>query len=230
MRSRRGFTLIELAIVLAVAGILAVASFTLTRAARRNAGVQAAGVAVRMRVDQLQFIALAEQRDQLLVVLDVPGNDAAQCGKILDAGCARVFHLRADPALTWKLQDFDVASPGANAALVEEDRLGEGIKFYLAAAGTALPPPFDAFASTFKLFDSDLLATCAGNRKCVAWRFRADGRVLAEPPDPTSPPTGAKNGHALALASELTGQVGAARQIGVLVAAPSGIVRAFEVP
>lgn len=230
MRTDRGFTLIELVIVMAIVGILAALSISWLRAGRRNADVASASYDLQMRIEQLQFVALSEQTEQLLVVVDVPGNDAAQCGTVLSAGCARVFHLRG-PTSAWKLQDFDVTSPGANVgAIVDEDRLGAGVRFHLAATSATLPPPFTAFASTFKTFDPDLTATCPGNRRCVAYRFRANGRVSAEPPDPGSPPSATKNGHAFALGSELTGEYRGARQVGVLVAVPSGIVRTFAVP
>ena len=80
----------------------------------------------------------------MLVVADVPDNDASLCGTILSSGCARVFDLRS-PTASWKLSDFDVDSPGTEVgAVVDEDRLGAGVKFYLPATAATLPVPFNA--------------------------------------------------------------------------------------
>jgi hypothetical protein len=182
-----------------------------------------------MRIEQLQYQALSEQLDHVLVIADVPNNDPTQCQSLLSSGCAQVYQLR-NPGTAWKLKNFDVTSPGANVdSIVDGDQLGEGIDFYLGAAGAALPVPFSTYAANFKVFDPDLLASCPGSRKCVAFRFKADGSVLPEPPDPSSPP-GLKSGHAFALGSDLTGNSPGARQIGLLVSSPGGVVRPFAIP
>ncbi len=230
MRRHRGFTLIELAMVIAIFGMLAVLAFSWMRSSRRNAGVAATTSGLQMRIEQLQYVALSEQLDSVLVIADVPNNDASQCGTILSGNCAHVYQLR-NPGAAWKLQDFDVSSPGANVdAVVDDDALGQGMRFYLAGAGASLPAPFDAYASSFKVFDPNLTASCRGSRKCIGYRFRADGTVNPEPPDPSSASSTANTGHAFALGSDLSGLTGGARQIGVLVSNPAGVVRTFAVP
>jgi prepilin-type N-terminal cleavage/methylation domain-containing protein len=229
MRRQRGFTLIELMMAVAIFAVLAAIGITWSRASRRNAGVAATTAALQMRIEQLQYQALADQVDHVLVLLDVPNNDATQCGSILSSACARLYQVR-NPNPSWKLQDFDVNAPGANVdAIVDDDRLGEGINFYLAGAAATLPVPFTTYSATFKVFDTDLVASCPGSRQCIAFRFKADGTVIPEPKDPSSPP-GTKTGHAFAIGSELTGTTGGARQLGVLVSSPAGVVRPFTVP
>jgi len=228
MTRSRGFTLIELMLVVALVGILAVIAIPTIRAGRRNATVAAVATGLQFRLEQLQFTALSEQQEHVLVVVDVPDNDAGQCGSIFSSGCGRVFDLRA-PTANWKLQTFDVTAPGTEvAAVVDQDVFGQNVRFHLAGTGAGLPKPFDAFATTFKVFDSDLVATCPGNRKCVAYRFGTNGKVAVEPPDRSSPPS-AKSGHAFVLGSDLSGQTHASEQLGVLVAVPSGITRTFSV-
>jgi prepilin-type N-terminal cleavage/methylation domain-containing protein len=244
MRGRQhGFTMIEIAVVLAIVAILAAAAYPIFRAASRNASVAATATELQMRLEGLPYKAMSDQRDYLFVLADTPNNDAAQCGSLADAGCVRVFVLR-NPAATWRLSSFDVSSPGNDldaqtGAVVDELRLGKGIHFYRPKTPTNfLPPPFDQIAtplpdgtSSLKTFDSELTPTCAGARRCLAFRFRPGGAVELEPPDRSAPPTdlAAKNGHAFALGSDMDDQTRGADQRAVLVAVPSGLVRAYGI-
>lgn len=239
MRGRQhGFTMIEIAVVLAIVAILAAAAYPIFRAATRNASVVATATELQMRLEGLPYKAMSDQRDYLFVVADTPNNDSAQCGSLANAGCVRVFVLR-NPASTWTLASFNVSSPANGAEVVDELRLGKGIHFYLPTATTnPLPPPFDQVAPplpdgtpSIKTFDAELTPTCAGARRCLAFRFRPGGAVELEPPDRSAPPPdlAAKNGHAFALGSDMDDQTRGADQRAVLVAVPSGLVRAYGV-
>jgi prepilin-type N-terminal cleavage/methylation domain-containing protein len=242
MRTGRGFTLIEMAIVVAVVAVLAAVGGSYLVASRRNAGVAAAATGVQMRLEQLQYMALSEQTTQVLVVADVPNNSATACGTIRSAACARVFHLR-NPNATWKLNDFDVDHAANNVdTVVDEERLGDGVRFHLAGVGAPIPKPFDAYGAQLQVFDPDVVGLCktsgSSDRKCVAFRFLPNGKVSLEYPDPSAASTALKSGTAFALGSELSrapdgaatsGYAGALQQ-GVLIAVPSGITRSFPVP
>lgn len=220
MSSRRGFTLIELVVVSAVVLILAYASYSSFRAARRNASVSSASWEVALRLQGLRAQALAEQRDLLAVVVDAPANDASDCRFTNEAGCARVFVL-AEPD-GWTLDGFDPASPGNKATFVDSFSLPPNVRFHLPATGDHPGAPFDNVA----VLDGDLTDTCPGDRRCFAIRFGRRGVVAGEFAGTTTPVL--KPGYAIAFGSEMTEQTGAAEKKGFLVSFPTGIVRGLN--
>jgi prepilin-type N-terminal cleavage/methylation domain-containing protein len=218
MRRPRGFTLIEIVIVLSVVAIVAAAGVMAYTSATRNAQLAGATHELAVRLTGLKARALSEGRDLLLVFADAPGGDASRCSGTTSATCSRYYILR-DPAATWLLSDFDPASPTDDVeAILEEQLLPRGAHLAFAVTPPAIAPPFNTIA----VHDSDLTAVCAGGRACFALRFTARGDVRAE--FAAGAPM-AKPGYAFLLASEL--ETAAAARRGVLVSFPSGIVRSF---
>lgn len=218
MRRPRGFTLIEIVIVLSVVAIVAAAGVMAYTSATRNAQLTGAAHELAVRLTGLKARALSEGRDLLLVFADAPGGDASSCGWNNSTACARYFIL-GGPAPTWLLSDFDPASPTDDVeAIVEQQLLPKGAHLDFVVTPPAIKPPFN----TVVVHDPDLTAVCAGGRACFALRFTARGDVRAE--FAAGAPM-AKPGYAFLLASELETRAAARR--GVLVSFPSGIVRSF---
>jgi prepilin-type N-terminal cleavage/methylation domain-containing protein len=220
MRRQRGFTLIEMALVIGLVAIVAALAVTAGRAARRNAAVGGASFELVSALGGLKAKALSEQRDHLAVLLAGDGGD---CGLLRPEGCVRLFVLAA-PTTDWALEDFDPESPGENldadaGELVDRVALPNGLSLHGAAAGMAGKPPF----ANVEAWDGDLDATC-GSVRCVAFRFRASGEVWGETPDGIFL---RKPGHIVALATDLEGQTHAAERRAVLVSFPSGIVKSY---
>lgn len=216
MRRPRGFTLIELAVTLAVIATVAVAAIVGTRAARRNAQIGSASFDLVLQLQGLRTRALAEQRDHLAVI---HGGDGAGCTLVRQAGCVRVFFLAGPDDGAWTLQAFTPDEPAADAdELLDTVVLPRGVALDEAAA-MAGPAPFTNVAA----WDDDLTAACGGVR-CVAFRFGADGNVRGEAPDGAALE---KAGHIVALATDLEGETAAAERRAVLVSFPTGIVKSF---
>ena len=221
MSSRRGFTLIELVIISAVVLILAFASFSTFRAARRNSSVSATSWEVALRVQGLRAQAMSEQRDLLAVVVDAPDNDASACRLTNEAGCARVFVL-AEPTPAWTLAAFDPATPAVEASYVDAFALPPNVRFHVPAAGGHPALPFD----NVTILDGDLTGTCPGNRLCFAIRFGPRGVVAGEFAGGVGPIP--KPGYAIAFGSEMTDETLGAERKGFLVSFPAGIVRGLN--
>jgi prepilin-type N-terminal cleavage/methylation domain-containing protein len=222
VRHARGFTLIEVAVVLAIVAVLAGLGFLVARAGRANASMASAAYELAIRLTGQRAEALDDGLDHLVVLVDAPGNDARSCGALSDAACFRYFVLR-NPGAGWRLSDFDPTSPGgtgANVAEVLEERsMPTGVRLHLPAAGAHPLRPFQ----TVTIQDPALKGTCAG-RTCFAVRFTGGGDVRPVYPDTATP---VKTGVALVLGSNATSETAAGATKGIVVGFPSGIVRTF---
>lgn len=219
VRRAHGFTLIELMITVALIGIVAAIAIPTMRAAARNASVNSTSFDLLLRLQGLKTKALADQRTFIAVVVDAPGNDGTGCIVGFAGRCARVFILQ-DPTTAWKLDDFDAASPGANASVLDAYELGRGIRFAIEKKDASAPPPF---GDTIKILDAATVGDCDG-RRCMAVRYLANGEVHVEAGDGLKP---ALKGIGLALGTEMADLTRAAESRAILVACPSGIVKSY---
>jgi prepilin-type N-terminal cleavage/methylation domain-containing protein len=222
MRRDRGFTLIEFAVAVAVVGILAVASYSLSRAGLRNANLGGATHDLALPLSGLRSVAMAEGEDYLLVFADAPDNDASECRAFSTAGCAKYFVLRAPPA-AWTdatVRAFDVDAPGASASLEDSWDFPRGVRLHLAPGDRHPPPPFEAVALT----DAGVTQSCADHRRCFAIRYSASGRV--EPV--VAPGTPDRTAFAFGLRTDLAGQEAGADHRGVVLGFPTGLTKVFS--
>jgi prepilin-type N-terminal cleavage/methylation domain-containing protein len=214
MRRARGFTLIEMAVAVAVIAIVAAAAVIGMRAARRNAEIGSASFDLVLQLQGLRTRALAEQQDHLAVIL---GGDGGACHALRQAGCVRVFFL-VGPQEPWILQSFRPATPNADE-LLDTLVLPRGVVLDTTAAMAGRAP----FGNVLT-WDVDLTAPDCGGPRCAAFRFGADGTVRGEAPDGASLD---KAGHIVALATDLQGETAAAERRAVLVSFPTGIVKSY---
>lgn len=212
MRANRGFTLIEMMVVIAIVGIVSAMAVAGFRAARRNASVQGTAFELALQLDGLRTRALRDQRDLVAVIVDAGDIQACAHGSISECGMFRV--VRPGPGFALN------AGLLVNASELDRETLPFGIRFHRAADGRASPRPFNAI----RIFDAELVGNCTG-RACIGIRFGGDGTV--GPEYPAGVPGNPKVGVAFALGSELTTETLGTDQRGIFVTFPLGITKAF---
>ena len=181
LRAQKGFTLIELMIVVAIIAVLAGMMISLMPNATRRARLNGSTMDVMTQLMAARQQAQARGRD--VVVAIVQGANVAQCvGGMADTNCVRyvVFEDTDSTFSNTTVATFDPASPSADGGLkvIEQGTLdrfvamGLGDLTYTAPAApyASLPAP-DAGGCSF----------CAvAGRGYV--RFTADGTAFVETP------------------------------------------------
>lgn len=206
--SRRGFTLIEMAVTVAIAGIIAAVGIASMRSMGKNAAVGDAAQEIAAELEGLRVVSMREGVPYGALLLDVVGNDPDKCNKER-RDCLRFCTVR-DPPATWTA----ATSSPATAPLMDCTVFTGGVRFQLAAPRKP-PPPFDALVAN----PTDLVPAVDG-RRVLALRFETNGIVTPAVENPGMP-----TGVAVVVSSDATA---AAVNRGVVLSFPYGLVRTYS--
>lgn len=203
----RGFTLLELMVVVAVIGILAAVAYATSRAMSRNARLDGAMEEVVVTFASQRAEALGRQQDVVAVLMDrVPGKHPV-----------RLFLLYA-PTAAWSLEKFDPEKASAEVANAERQEFPDQLQL-LPKVAPAAPRPYQ----TVKFFDSTMTTTCDGVT-CFAVRYLSDGTVRGDTPEGKD---AGLAGFGFVLGTDLEGEVAAAKRRALLLGFPTGVFRSY---
>ena len=212
-RRPRGFTLIELVIVIALMAIVTATAVVSLRAARRNAQVGGMSFELVLKLQGLKTKALAEQRDHLAGVHAGDGGPAGCSRPTAASGSSSSPPRRTTGRSRGSLRPRRTrTSTRPPASWSRRFVFPKGTTLHGGAAGMAGKAPF----TNVSTWDAALDGSCGGFR-CVAFRFTRTGEVRGETPDGT---VLRKPGHIVALATDLEGQTHGAERRAILVSVP----------
>ncbi len=215
MREHRGFTLVELMIVVLMIGIVAALVVWQGRSARKNARLSGGAYELALRLSGLKARAMADGREYVLIVADA--TDPNVC-EYQDSACGRIVVLR-NPNWTGGFAGAGF-SPDAPITLAEyQDDSGlrtlpANTRFDTTSTWRP-PPPFDAITAS----DPNILLTCADGRRCFGIRFRPTGEVWPVTTAATIP-----GGFAFVL-TQVRADSAAADRRALFISFPAGIVK-----
>lgn len=217
MRANRGFTLIELMVVVAIAAVLAGLVVWQGRSAGQAADLAGGAYALALRIGELKGRALADGREYVLIVADTADPDGCQQQRTL---CGRIVVLR-NPVAGFAITGFDPVPPIAGGEWFDdggEQLLPRNSRFDFGAQANAWRPP--APFAAVPAWDGAIRAVCAGGRACFGLRFRPDGEVL-----PLFPGAEADRAGFAFVLGPIDAPSAAAERRGLFVSFPTGIVK-----